>query len=29
MRQIIRNKSGSTGAYTLVREDTFALIFLY
>jgi hypothetical protein len=29
MRQIIRNKGGSTGAYTLVRENTSALIFLY
>lgn len=29
MRQIIRNKGGSTGAYTLVREDTSGLIFLY
>lgn len=29
MRQIIRNKGGNTGAYTLVREDTSALIFLY
>lgn len=29
MRQIVRNKGKSTGAYPLVREETFDLKFLY